>query len=262
MVIRPGTWFYLIPLAAITLAQGVLMSKDYILGVPSFPTRFSFLCNLLMPRNILMAFMNVIFGAMVVTYYSTLLNEEPSFLTMKCQESDDRCLSGESIFLIVNGMWISLYVFWQQCTLEARVLNFPMIQQLKYPQVIVFIVSCGQDLLSNFLTNYICYLQVKNRLIPMALCSIREAVLPTLYCVIFYAWYGSSISEHVANFLGVSPPEDQKRSLTGFLILQFWLLIRAHLCGAVIILIAHTLKFLFEVKSFKCFYFSHILKQV
>lgn len=215
-----GTWFYLIPLGVMTFAQGVLMSKDFMLEDLCTRTRFGIVCSAFQPRSVVIAILNMVFGAMIVSYYSALLGEDTNILTKNCGSERGKCLNERNFYLIASGVWIGLYSSIKRQVWEVRVLMFPMIQQLKYPQV-------------------------KTRLGHLVIQSFKEAFLPYMYFCILYWWCGGYLREHLSGFLGVSTDEESVVSI------MFWmkpfLMMRCLLFSAIIILSRRTVEMLFQV---------------
>ncbi|KAK3929240.1 Nucleoporin Ndc1 [Frankliniella fusca] len=215
-----GTWFYLIPLGVMTFAQGVLMSKDFMTESPCIRTRFGTICSAFQPRNLVMAFLNMIFGAMIVSYYSALLGDETNILTQECGNEQGKCLNERNLYLIACGIWIGLYTTFQRQMCETRVIMFPMVQQLKYPQV-------------------------KLKLGQLVMQSIKEAVFPYAYfCLLYWAW-GGYLCEHLSGFLGVTA--DNHSGISVLFWMKPFLAIRCLLFSAIIILSRRTIEMLFEV---------------
>lgn len=215
-----GTWFYLIPLGVMTFAQGVLMSKDYMTDSTCLRTRFGILCNAFQPRNIVIAILNMVFGAMIVSYYSALLGEEANVFMRKCGSDRGKCLNERNLYLIASGVWVGLYTTLKRQLWEVRVVMFPMIQQLKYSQV-------------------------KMRLGQLVIQSFKEAILPYMYFCILYWWCGGYLREHLSGFLGLPTSEDYSVSV------MFWikpfLAMRCILFSAIVILTGRTLEMLYQV---------------
>lgn len=215
-----GTWFYLLPLGVMTFAQGVLMSKDLMKESPCIRSRFGILCSALQLKNIVMAVVNMVFGAMVVSYYSALLGEETNILSRKCGSEHGKCLNERNLYLISLGVWIGLYASVKRQIWEVHCVMFPMVQQLKSSQV-------------------------KMRLAPLVLQSFKEAVLPYLYFCVLYWWSGSYLREHLSGFLGL--PIDEDSIMPVFVWMKPFLILRCLLFSAIIILTGRTLEMLFQV---------------
>lgn len=215
-----GTWFYLLPLGVMTFAQGVLMSKDFMLEDPCIRTRFGTFCSALRPRCLLIGALNMVFGAMIVSYYSALLGDDTNILTRSCSSVRGKCLNERNFYLIANGIWIGLFSSIKRQVWEVRVLVFPITQQLKYPQV-------------------------KTKLGLLVIQSFKEAILPSVFFSVLYWWCGGYLREHLSGFLGVSADGD---STISFL---FWmnpfLLARCLLFSAIILLTKRTVEMLFQV---------------
>lgn len=216
----PGTWFYLLPLGVMTFAQGVLMSKDLLTEAPCVRTRFGILCSAVQPKNVVMAVLNMVFGAMIVSYYSALLGEETNILSRKCGSENGKCLNERNLYLISCGIWIGLYASIKRQIWEVRCVMFPMVQQLKSSQV-------------------------KMRLGQFVLQSFKEAVLPYIYFCVLYWWCGCYLREHLSGFIGL--PIDEDSVMPVFFWMKPFLAMRCLLFSAIIILTGRTMEMLFQV---------------
>lgn len=167
-----------------------------------------------------MAFLNMVFGAMIVSYYSALLGEDANIFTQKCGSEHGKCLNERNLYMIASGMWVGLYSSFKRQIWETKVVLFPMIQQRKYSQV-------------------------KMRLGPLVMLSFKEAVLPYIYFCFLYWWCGSYLRDHLSGFLGIPTNEDY------FIPVLFWLkpflAMRCLLFSAIIILTGHTVEMLYQV---------------
>lgn len=211
-----GTWFYLISLGVMTFAQGVLMSKDFLMESPCIRTRFGTICSAFQPRNLVMAFLNMVFGAMIVSYYSGLLGDKTKIFT----EDSGKCLNERNLYLIACGIWVGLYTTFHRQICEVRVVMFPMVQQLKYPQV-------------------------KLKLGQLVMQSFKEAVLPYAYfCLLYWGW-GGYLREHLSGFLGVTT--DEHSAISVLFWMKPFLAIRCLLYSAIIILSGRIVEVLFQV---------------
>ncbi|XP_034245983.1 nucleoporin Ndc1 [Thrips palmi] len=215
-----GTWFYLLPLGVMTFAQGVLMSKDLMTEASCVRTRFGILCSAFQPRNVVMAVLNMVFGAMIVSYYSALLGDETNILSRKCGSEHGKCLNERNLYLLSCGIWIGFYAATKRQIWEVRCVMFPMVQQLKSSQV-------------------------KMRLGQSVLQSFKEAVLPYIYFCILYWWCGGYLREHLSGFIGL--PIDEDSAIPVFFWMKPFLTLRCLLFSAIIILTGRTMEMLFQV---------------
>lgn len=124
------TWSYFVILSTVIFLQGVICSKEY-LNAPIYrKTRFSIICNMLRPHNILVCVLHVIVGGVLVWLHISLQDGQ---LTIECN-GEETCLVEEHFFLILAGLWIGLY-FFIKSNFVTKNLRFPIIPRSKFSQI-------------------------------------------------------------------------------------------------------------------------------
>lgn len=130
------TMFHLIPLGAITFAQGLICSKEYISGNPFLSTRFGIILNVLSLRNIFLCGLHIISGLLTSWLYLSLLNITLYNSMIKlCQNGNLKCLNESTLFIITSGLWVGFYYYVKEHLCGLKNIFFPVIEQNTFLQV-------------------------------------------------------------------------------------------------------------------------------
>lgn len=153
-------WLYGLPLVIVTLAQGVVSCREYVLA-PSYPSnRVSVLLGMVSVHNIVVCGLYAYIGLSVPLLYTSVEDNEFSSFTVAC--GSGHCLSEDRLFLILGGAGIGFYYFIHNHLFRTRFLEFPLIQQNKS-------------------------VMIKSSIYPALKSSFRYSFVPVaLYLVIYY----------------------------------------------------------------------------
>ncbi|XP_067002806.2 nucleoporin Ndc1 [Anabrus simplex] len=184
-------WIYFLPLAGITVAQGMMYSKKYLTAPGFCKTRFDLLKSFFSFHNMLML---IIFPAMSFTITWTFLSvvgRDYLKMTGSCRNSAQDCVTEGYVFLVLCGIWSGIHFFITNYVWDNNLLVFPVVHQLKY-------------------------IEVKSELFSSLKLALYKAMWPTLYFLVFFYWK----SEYIYDVFDLSV---SKSELDILFILHAWL---------------------------------------
>ncbi|XP_012271442.1 nucleoporin NDC1 [Orussus abietinus] len=202
IITRFETWSYYLALAVIIFLQGAICSRNYLNAPPCLNSRFAILCNIFMPRNLVMGSLYMVIGSTLVWLHLSLEDGRYGALTRSCDIKEGSCLVEEHYFLLLGGMWAGIYFFLKTNSFSFHYLQFPIIPQSKFSQV-----KRGIEVA-----------------LPMVMLS---AVWPTLYYLGIYFIFGAYLRNAALTTLFLHLENEPLSRITGLLslslIFHMWL---------------------------------------
>ncbi|XP_044728606.1 nucleoporin NDC1 [Chrysoperla carnea] len=215
------TVFYLVPLAGITFAQGVICSKEYISGNPFLSTRFAIIINLLSIRSIILCGLHTLSGLMTVWLYLTLLQiQNYNSIVKICANGLLKCLNEPNLFLTISGLWIGFYYFIKEHLVSAKNIFFPVIEQNPF-------------------------LQIKSTMFNLFSTSIFNASLPIGYYLLLFYVYGGYLRNYVLSLSYLEFEDQPLDSIQG--LFQPTLILCAWLFASLFVFTMSSMELLFKV---------------
>lgn len=164
-------WLYVMPHMAIVFAQCLICAKDYVLRPTFSSNRFSMFFSVFSLHNLVLVLLHCLVGIVQVWLVLSLVGGDFKRVT-KVDDENVTSLVEESMFLQLGGLWIGLYYFIKVYMSEKH-LNFPIVQQKKLTQF-------------------------KSSIFPLLKGSLKQAIWPCMYFILFYKLCGGNIKSNMA----------------------------------------------------------------
>lgn len=127
------TWLYMIPLLFFIIINGIMMGRLYYHD-KYYATRFAKLYNTA-PTKAISLIIHVIIGIFTTWLYSVFLTKDYSKFYIECYEDGNYCLNEKHIFLMLNGIFASIYYFYKENIKKTNGIDFPIIQNSLYSAI-------------------------------------------------------------------------------------------------------------------------------
>ncbi|XP_015522593.1 nucleoporin NDC1 [Neodiprion lecontei] len=193
------TWSYFLILATVIFLQGVICSKDYLTPPVYRKSRFSIVCNMFKPHNLLVGGLHILVGGVLVWLHLSLQDERLGLLTVNC-DGEETCLVEENFFLLLGGFWIGFY-FFVKSNFHTTHLQFPIVPRSKFSQIKGGIGYLLPHAAMNALSPVLCFIffyyidggYCRETVLSIFSIKMKDVPLDTLYGLLnislfFYTW--------------------------------------------------------------------------